>query len=221
MRTRHFGSSDTGLRRSHNEDAHLADDRLGLFVVCDGVGGRRHGEVASQETVEMIWEWVHREAAAIQAAADEARVARRMVVGKPTSTGPQIWLGQETIGRLRALVRGALQGPRGRRRQREREGAAGSAVEAVDRVDVDPDEVAHELQDGDLVVGPAAVDDQARRLGDLGKRAEAPAGYTMTIAEEAAMRRLDPRAFAVLAAAAEALAEAGDATDEPPGGIVH
>ena len=40
---------------------------------------------------------------------------------------------------------------------------------------------------------------------------------------EAAMRRLDPRAFAVLAAAAEALAEveAGDATDEPPGGIVH
>jgi protein phosphatase len=109
MRTRHFGSSDTGLRRSHNEDAHLADDRLGLFVVCDGVGGRRHGEVASQETVEMIWEWVHREAAAIQAAADEARVARRMVVGKPTSTGPQIWLGQETIGRLRALVRGALQ----------------------------------------------------------------------------------------------------------------
>lgn len=109
MRTRHFGSSDTGLRRSHNEDAHLADDRLGLFVVCDGVGGRRHGEVASQETVDLIWEWIHREAAAIQAAADEARVARRMVVGAPVAAGPRVWLSQETIGRLGALVRGALQ----------------------------------------------------------------------------------------------------------------
>lgn len=53
MRTRHLGATDTGLRRSHNEDAFLADEELGLFVVCDGVGGRAFGEVAAQETVEI------------------------------------------------------------------------------------------------------------------------------------------------------------------------
>ena len=40
MRTRHFGYTDTGRRRRHNEDAWLADERLGLFIVCDGVGGQ-------------------------------------------------------------------------------------------------------------------------------------------------------------------------------------
>jgi protein phosphatase len=107
MRTRHFGSTDPGLRRGNNEDAFLADPKLGLFVVCDGVGGRAHGEIASAETVEIIWEWVHREAATIHAAADEARVARRMVVGD--RQGQQVWLSPETVGRLGQIVRGALQ----------------------------------------------------------------------------------------------------------------
>lgn len=41
-----------------NEDAFLIDARLGLFVVCDGVGGRAHGEVAASETVTSICEYV-------------------------------------------------------------------------------------------------------------------------------------------------------------------
>lgn len=109
MRTRHFGATHCGLRRSNNEDAYYVDAKLGLFVVCDGVGGRRFGEIASNETVEMIWEWVHREAAAIQAARDEARLARRMVVHGRPGDGPRVWLGQDTLARLGALVRGALQ----------------------------------------------------------------------------------------------------------------
>lgn len=60
MRIRYFGHTDVGLAREHNEDSHLADPDLGVFVVADGVGGRAKGEVASQETVELIWEWLKR-----------------------------------------------------------------------------------------------------------------------------------------------------------------
>jgi serine/threonine protein phosphatase PrpC len=109
MRTRHFGATDPGRRRSHNEDAFLADEELGLFIVCDGVGGRACGEVASQETVEIIWDWIKREAAAIAAAADEARLARRSAVHATPRPGPQVWLSEATVARLGGLVRGALQ----------------------------------------------------------------------------------------------------------------
>lgn len=60
MQIRHFSLSDVGLAREHNEDAHLEDPELGVFVVADGVGGRAKGEVASQETVDLIWEWIKR-----------------------------------------------------------------------------------------------------------------------------------------------------------------
>ncbi len=62
MRVRYFGHTDVGLKRSHNEDAFLADPELGLFIVCDGVGGRARGEIASREAVDFIWEWFKREA---------------------------------------------------------------------------------------------------------------------------------------------------------------
>jgi len=119
MRTRHFGYTDTGRRRKHNEDAWLADEKLGLFVVCDGVGGRARGEVASEETVELIWDWVKGQAQVIQAAIAEATAARAAgVVTTPVALGagaraqargPRVWMGEETVGRLGALVRGAVQ----------------------------------------------------------------------------------------------------------------
>lgn len=89
MRVRYFGHSDVGQRREHNEDAFLADPDLGLFVVCDGVGGRARGEVASAEAVQLIWDWVKRE----QAVIDEAK----------ESADPEV------INRLSMMVRGAIQ----------------------------------------------------------------------------------------------------------------
>ena len=48
------GLSITGKKRKDNEDTLLVDDEMGLYVVADGMGGHRAGEVASQLVVESI-----------------------------------------------------------------------------------------------------------------------------------------------------------------------
>ena len=48
------GITDIGRKRKGNEDAMLLDDELMLYVVADGMGGHRAGEVASMMVVETI-----------------------------------------------------------------------------------------------------------------------------------------------------------------------
>lgn len=50
----HGAQSDVGRKRPHNEDRHCADPALGLFLVCDGMGGSNAGEVASALAIETI-----------------------------------------------------------------------------------------------------------------------------------------------------------------------
>ena len=50
----HGAASDVGLVRRLNEDRYHADPAAGLFLVCDGMGGHRAGEIASSRTVEII-----------------------------------------------------------------------------------------------------------------------------------------------------------------------
>ena len=54
MRVSWAAASDTGLRRSTNEDNHCARPDLGLFLVADGMGGHVAGEVASRVAVDTI-----------------------------------------------------------------------------------------------------------------------------------------------------------------------
>lgn len=48
-----FGT-DIGLRRNQNQDSGASFPDLGLFVVADGMGGHRGGEIASSMSVEVI-----------------------------------------------------------------------------------------------------------------------------------------------------------------------
>jgi len=54
MKVFHSVRSDVGLKRTHNEDRYLADPALGIYVVCDGMGGGNAGEVASTLAVETV-----------------------------------------------------------------------------------------------------------------------------------------------------------------------
>lgn len=54
MRLRVGAATDTGRIRELNEDAYMLREDVGLFVVCDGMGGAPAGEVASQMAVNAI-----------------------------------------------------------------------------------------------------------------------------------------------------------------------
>lgn len=60
------GLTDVGRKRTVNEDAMHRDDRVGFYVVADGVGGRSKGEIASQETVEQLRMWVRDSSAELE-----------------------------------------------------------------------------------------------------------------------------------------------------------
>jgi serine/threonine protein phosphatase PrpC len=49
-----IGLSDIGLVREKNEDKLLIVEKLGLLVVCDGMGGHKGGEVASHLAIQTI-----------------------------------------------------------------------------------------------------------------------------------------------------------------------
>jgi protein phosphatase len=58
LRIESAGKTDVGLVREKNEDSMLIDPSVGLYVVCDGMGGHVGGQVASQLCVATMHEVV-------------------------------------------------------------------------------------------------------------------------------------------------------------------
>src|SRR4051812_44840350 len=84
LRRTGIGLSDVGKKRQSNEDAYFVDDRLGLYIVGDGMGGHAAGEVASQEAVETVYGMVKRGISSLHELQDpveeqDARAACRLM----------------------------------------------------------------------------------------------------------------------------------------------
>lgn len=58
MGTEGSGASRAGGEGFHNEDAFLAEEGLGLYVVCDGASGTPAGEVAARVAAEALEDFV-------------------------------------------------------------------------------------------------------------------------------------------------------------------
>ena len=54
MQVKAAGKSDVGLKRKLNEDSYLIAPDLGLYVIADGMGGHKAGEVASRMAVDTL-----------------------------------------------------------------------------------------------------------------------------------------------------------------------
>jgi len=54
MQIAHAALTDPGIGRARNEDSFGISEAIGLFVVCDGVGGRSGGNEASAAAVETV-----------------------------------------------------------------------------------------------------------------------------------------------------------------------
>lgn len=116
--------TDVGLVREQNEDAVRVNERAGLLVVADGMGGRAAGDVASRIVVDVLESSVAGQGetlvSSILAANEAVLMAARdgrgvpgmgstCVACRPTDAGVEVaWVGDSRIYRVRGGRAGRL-----------------------------------------------------------------------------------------------------------------
>lgn len=103
MRLVTAGLSDVGRERDHNEDSYSLDDALGLFIVCDGMGGHLAGEVASALAIATVVEYVqaHPEGDRLLVLADATRQANKRVIEEGAKSRKRKGMGSTLVAMIR------------------------------------------------------------------------------------------------------------------------
>ena len=80
MKLSSFGKTHVGMKRSHNEDAFYRNDEIGLYIVADGMGGHKAGEIASNMAVDSIKNYIlNQKKVAEQSLVDAIYIANNLI----------------------------------------------------------------------------------------------------------------------------------------------
>lgn len=95
MRFEVWAQTDVGLKREINQDAILVDHDSNLFIVADGMGGHKGGEVASALAVEAVQEVIAKrrgepKVSPRKAIAEAYREASARIHRKSTQENPEL-----------------------------------------------------------------------------------------------------------------------------------
>ena len=93
-------ASDTGQVREHNEDSTAAESSLGLYIVADGMGGYRAGEVASAFAVPTMVRSLRRQ---LHALAGRTTDMRRAIKAALLRANDHIFRSAQSIDEYRGM----------------------------------------------------------------------------------------------------------------------
>lgn len=102
----HYGVSDVGRVRASNQDRWAALPDCGFFVLADGMGGHRAGDVAATVTVDAMADFIKKNVSSIEAMAQALTFSNREVYQKsltdPTlegmgSTVCALWVSEDEM----------------------------------------------------------------------------------------------------------------------------
>jgi serine/threonine protein phosphatase PrpC len=99
---RAFGATDTGRRRTANEDRFHADPVRGIFVVVDGIGGHAAGDTAADAALTAMIERLERQTGAVTDRMREAITIANNAVHRLAASRPE-WRGMACVATAVAI----------------------------------------------------------------------------------------------------------------------